>query len=478
MALLLPLQAFAQIDDFLKSISTTLESVAGEITKKGKELEANLKKDNQESKPKANANANANEASQNADASSETATEEDSSLTVSTSASSAVKSKSNPTPTKSTATTTRTLNKSSPNSSTTSSTTSSTSARSSTSIDGNQTNSAAFANASSKKNTSVNAAAANRLPSLDEPNYMGKFQNGDTKLVVFQDNRGELKLLSSLCKGEWNFSISIGNEKGSLKRDGVLLTYQQDYSGFALATNDQYKNCLPNLFYARAVNPKASSLAKNQNTPEPVATPKQQVVPSNNNALAKEKTATKEKESEKKQVVAKVAVPKGCDEDETLIMSCTIKGQPLNYCYSDIEVRGVRLVTKLNGMDISFAAYDNRDSFDPPPYAEVQTKPDSEDSRNQHVSVFIKDIHSGTASQGKTFAVHECFGPTCGYYLGRPWFSIYDKKGQRIYNEACDDDSLQGPGFDYKYDKKGRVLNDGLYRPIKNKLNVNPPPVD
>lgn len=415
LALVLPLQAIAQIDDFLKSVITTIDTVTTEIVKQGKGLDTYLKKEAAESKSNPTTEASAD---------SETTSKSTNAFTSASSSASSLGSvaRSN----------TNTNTKPSTTVPTTSTATSSTSSK-----------------------AIVNNAASTEI---SDANHNGKFENGKVKIHIFEDDRGETVFTSSLCKGQWGIRYFDKGALGSMKVNGMVFTYAPDYSSFELKSLDKYKKCLPNEQYTRIVPLKSASVVKTQTAQVLPASPQPKVA-----ELKAKEVATKD---------VKTAQQSGCNEGEKTIFSCTIKGKPLNYCY--IEQGGMRMITlraNLNGDVIETSAYDLRDSGEKPPYAEVQHKASNSDGRDVHMTVFMEGV------EGKTYAITECGGMRCGIYRDQPWFSIFNK-GKRVFNELCDEDSLKKNYFDYKYDKKGRIVNDGLFRAIKKKLNVDPPEID
>ena len=71
-----------------------------------------------------------------------------------------------------------------------------------------------------------------------------------------------------------------------------------------------------------------------------------------------------------------------------------------------------------------------------------------------------------------TYALTRCNG-MC---VQPPWFSIF-KGGTKKVVAQCDEDSVTVDEIDsqYKTDKKGRIIKDGLYQEKKSQLNFDAP---
>ena len=123
---------------------------------------------------------------------------------------------------------------------------------------------------------------------------------------------------------------------------------------------------------------------------------------------------------------------------------------------------------KLEGKDISFWAIDLRDSGEKPPYANVQQIPSNIDGRDLFSTVYISGLDN------TTYSITECGGLRCGILRDRPWFTVF-KGSKKVSNNYCDEDSVTESNFNYKMNNKGKVVNDGLYREQKTKLEFSPP---
>lgn len=141
------------------------------------------------------------------------------------------------------------------------------------------------------------------------------------------------------------------------------------------------------------------------------------------------------------------------------IFACTIKKKPLTYCQQDVsDSQEVVLSTKIDGKDIVAVASDAGKK------APIKMQ-----------SVFDKPVSYETAyfeDGGFTYALTRCYG-MC---TTPPWLTIFqgDKK---VTVAQCDEDSVEADNFEkqYKTDKKGRMIKNGLYQEKKSNLNFDAP---
>lgn len=158
-----------------------------------------------------------------------------------------------------------------------------------------------------------------------------------------------------------------------------------------------------------------------------------------------------------------------CGAGEKLVFSCKLKGEPLNYCYADFGgARTLEMKTKINGKDTSVIAADLRDDGAKPPYANVQESASTIDGRDLFTTIYM------TEKDNRTFAVTQCSGMRCGTLADQPWFSVFNGT-KKVSSTACDEGSVTEQTFNYKYTNKGKIVNDGLYREQKTKLDFGPP---
>lgn len=141
------------------------------------------------------------------------------------------------------------------------------------------------------------------------------------------------------------------------------------------------------------------------------------------------------------------------------IFACTVKKKPLTYCQQDAsDTQEVVLSAKIDGREIVAVASD-ADKKAPIKMQSVFDKPMT------YATAYFED-------NGYTYALTRCYG-MC---FTPPWLTIFqgDKK---VAVAQCDEDSVDADNFEkqYKTDKKGRMIKNGLYQEKKSNLNFDAP---
>ena len=148
-----------------------------------------------------------------------------------------------------------------------------------------------------------------------------------------------------------------------------------------------------------------------------------------------------------------------CPSGAPMIFGCTVKKQPLTYCQLDVsDTTEVVLAAKIDGKEIVASASDA-----------------GKQSPIKIQSVFDKPVSYDTTyfeEDGKTYALTRCNG-MC---MQPPWLTIYNGN-TKVLTAQCDEESVVADNFDtqYKTDKKGRIIKDGLYQSKKSSLNFDAP---
>lgn len=140
------------------------------------------------------------------------------------------------------------------------------------------------------------------------------------------------------------------------------------------------------------------------------------------------------------------------------VFMCTVNKRPLTLCTQDVsDTQEVVLTANVDGKEI-VAAADDASKSSPIKVESVYVQPTT------YNSIYFED-------QGSTYALTRC--PEC---MQSPWLTIY-KGNQKVLTAQCDDDSVSEDRIDmqFKRDKKGRVIKDGLYQEKKSKLNFTSP---
>lgn len=154
------------------------------------------------------------------------------------------------------------------------------------------------------------------------------------------------------------------------------------------------------------------------------------------------------------------AVEEMCEADGSPpIFMCTIKKQPLKFCQAIMsDVRIVSVTGKINNIEINAGVNDSKKNS-PIKVQSVFEKPVSLDT------IYFEENKT-------TYALTRCNG-MC---VQPPWFSIF-KGGTKKVVAQCDEDSVTVDEIasQYKTDKKGRIIKDGLYQEKKSQLNFDPP---
>ena len=149
-----------------------------------------------------------------------------------------------------------------------------------------------------------------------------------------------------------------------------------------------------------------------------------------------------------------------CEEQQwTVIFKCTIKKQPLTYCqHVENDTRIIEMNAKVNNIEIAAQANDSEKNS-PIKIQSVFDKPVSFDT------IYFEDNQS-------TFALTRCNG-MC---VQAPWLTVY-KGNNKTLVAQCDEDSVTVDTIDsqYKTDKKGRIVKNGLYQEKKSPLNFDAP---
>lgn len=148
-----------------------------------------------------------------------------------------------------------------------------------------------------------------------------------------------------------------------------------------------------------------------------------------------------------------------CDEQEwDTVFKCTIKNEPLTYCqHIESDIRIIELNGKINGKEISASTFEG-DKSPPMKMQSIYDKPLTYDT------VYFE-------REGNTYALTRCNG-MCAL---PPWFTIY-KGSKKLLVASCDEDSVTD-NFDsqYKTDKRGKIVKNGLYQEKSSKLNFDSP---
>lgn len=154
------------------------------------------------------------------------------------------------------------------------------------------------------------------------------------------------------------------------------------------------------------------------------------------------------------------AVDEMCEVDGSPpIFMCTIKKQPLTLCTAVMnDTRIFSVKAKINNIEI---------------YASVNDSKKNSPIKLQ--SVFEKPISLDTIyfeENKTTYALTRCNG-MC---VQPPWLTIF-KGGTKKLVAQCDEDSVTVDSIDsqYKTDKKGRIIKDGLFQEKKSSLNFDAP---
>ena len=154
------------------------------------------------------------------------------------------------------------------------------------------------------------------------------------------------------------------------------------------------------------------------------------------------------------------AVEEMCEVDGSPpIFMCTIKKQPLTICNAIMsDTRIVTVKAKINNIEINASVDDSKKK-----------------SPIKLQSVFVKPVSLDTIyfeENKTTYALTRCNG-MC---VQPPWFTIF-KGGTKKLVAQCDEESVTIDKIDsqYKTDKKGRIIKDGLYQEKKSQLNFDAP---
>ena len=141
------------------------------------------------------------------------------------------------------------------------------------------------------------------------------------------------------------------------------------------------------------------------------------------------------------------------------IFMCTIKKQPLTFCTANMnDTRIVTVKAKIDNVEI---------------YASVNDSKKNSPIKLQ--SVFEKPISLDTIyfeENKTTYALTRCNG-MC---VQPPWFTIFKGNTKKLVAQ-CDEESVTVDNLDsqYKTDKKGRIIKDGLYQEKKSQFNFDAP---
>lgn len=141
------------------------------------------------------------------------------------------------------------------------------------------------------------------------------------------------------------------------------------------------------------------------------------------------------------------------------IFMCTIKKQPLKFCVSTMnDIRLFSVTGKINNIEIMAGVNDSKKNS-PIKLQSVFEKPVSLDT------IYFEENKT-------TYALTRCNG-MC---TQPPWFSIFKGSTKKVVAQ-CDEDSVTVDEIDsqYKTDKKGRIIKDGLYQEKKSQLNFDAP---
>lgn len=175
-----------------------------------------------------------------------------------------------------------------------------------------------------------------------------------------------------------------------------------------------------------------------------------------------QKVAVAPKQSEAQQTLPPPPAPEAevkpsCNGGEAVFL-CTLKKRPLTLCSQDVsDSREVVLTANVDGKEIMAVASD-AERKSPIKIQTVYIHPTSYDT------VYFED-------NGNTYAITRC--PQC---MQSPWLTVY-KGDSKVLVAQCDDESVSVDNIDtqYKKDKKGRVIKDGLYQEKKSSLNFYAP---
>ena len=141
------------------------------------------------------------------------------------------------------------------------------------------------------------------------------------------------------------------------------------------------------------------------------------------------------------------------------IFMCTIKKQPLTFCTAIMnDTRIVTLKAKIGNTKID-ASVDDSKKNSPIKLQSVFEKPVSLDT------IYFEENKT-------TYALTRCNG-MC---VQPPWLTIFKGSTKKLVAQ-CDEESVTVDSIDlqYKTDKKGRIIKDGLYQEKKSQLNFDGP---
>jgi hypothetical protein len=150
-------------------------------------------------------------------------------------------------------------------------------------------------------------------------------------------------------------------------------------------------------------------------------------------------------------------VEPSCGDAEAIFM-CTIKNKPLTMCQEIMsDFRVVSLEANVDGKEISASANDS-EAKSPIKIQSVYDHPITYDT------AYFED-------RGDTYAITRCNG-MC---VQPPWLTIYTG-GKKSLVAQCDEESSTDNFYkQYKTNKKGKIIKDGLYQEKSTKLNFDGP---
>jgi hypothetical protein len=141
------------------------------------------------------------------------------------------------------------------------------------------------------------------------------------------------------------------------------------------------------------------------------------------------------------------------------IFMCTIKKQPLTFCTATMnDTRIVTVKAKIANVEI-YASVNDSKKNSPIKLQSVFEKPVSLDT------IYFEENKT-------TYALTRCNG-MC---VQPPWFTIFKGNTKKLVAQ-CDEESVTVDNLDsqYKTDKKGRIIKDGLYQEKKSQFNFDAP---
>ena len=157
------------------------------------------------------------------------------------------------------------------------------------------------------------------------------------------------------------------------------------------------------------------------------------------------------------------AVVSACEQNEKVLFSCHIKGEPIAYCGGDNKkgLQWLRFKQTTSSGNIEIKTHNQvTDLKDKTFFA-------TEDIQQRASFTTIHIEHNGL-----TYALTKCEGTTCVAFTDYPWFAIYDGK-KRISSNFCDKGTQSTYSFEFKRTKQGQLNGDALLSIKKGKTRFN-----